>query len=217
VVPRILSFDDARGEIVFERLPLVSFREALARPDPSRDLASLAARALAAIHREMPVVDESGSGAATPPDRHAGRQVALHGDYGMRNLFVLGDAGTLAIIDWSNADWTGVVETAGLPEVDVAVFLMSLFHRRAFGPHPLPQRREVARRFLTAYAAEAPRSLDLDRLVSVVGATTPGFQLKIRRRLGAVRALSYWHNLVDLRLFLRGVRRRGLAPALAGR
>ena len=41
--------------------------------------------------------------------------VPLHGDFGIRNVFWLPEAGSLAIIDWSNADWTGFTGDVGPP------------------------------------------------------------------------------------------------------
>jgi tRNA A-37 threonylcarbamoyl transferase component Bud32 len=201
-VPRIVSFDDARGEIVFERLQLTWLREALSRSARSMELVARVARALAAIHGEMQPPAEAvmvpGSGAGPEPD-----VVPLHGDFGMRNVFCLSRSDRLAIIDWSNADWLGFQADLGPAEVDVAVFLMSLFQRRLFGPFPIARRHEVASHFLATYGATAPRGLDLDRLTATVAAATPSFNRQTRRRTGALVALGYRHNMLDLRRFLR--------------
>lgn len=198
VAPDVLSFDDERGEIVFERLHLTWLREALSSSDRSLELVGRAAAALAAIHGQMclppGIVEPSSAGRVAVP---------LHGDYGMRNVFYLADTDRLAIIDWSNADWIGVTGDVGPPEADVAVFLMSLFHRRAFGPWPIAGRHEVARHFLMTYAAAAPHGLDLEELRRLVAARTPHFHQQTRRRKGRLRALGYRHNQYDLRFFLR--------------
>lgn len=206
-VPRIVSFDDERGEIVFERLQLTWLREALADATRSMELVGRVARALAAIHGEM----EPAPGALTADTATGGAGVPLHGDFGMRNVFHLGQSDQLAIIDWSNADWMGFGADIGPAEIDVAVFLMSLFQRRLFEPFPIARRREVALHFLTAYADAAPLGLDLDRLGATVAAASPGFNRLTRRRKGALLALGYGHSLLDLRLFLRRLPRRRFA------
>lgn len=202
VVPAILSHDDERGEIVFERLRLIPIREALSDESRSIEMVGRAGAALAAIHREMAVIP--GAVTAEPATSGpAGRLVPLHGDFGMRNVFVIPEGREIAIIDWSNADWIGVDADVAAPEIDVAVFLMSLFHRRLFGPWPISRRHEVARHFLAAYASASPHGLHLGTLAGIVAMATPAFKRQIRRRKGHLRALGYRHNLPDLHLFLR--------------
>jgi SAM-dependent methyltransferase len=203
VVPEILSFDDASGKITFERLRLTWLREALSDPARSMELVGRAAAALAAIHGHMESPDgaiaSSPGGMGTGPKRDP---VPLHGDFGMRNVFCLPDSDRLAIIDWSNAGWIGFDADLGPAEIDVAVFLMSLFQRRVFGPWPIPRRHDVARHFLTTYSSASPHGLDLAILGEIVAASTPGFNRQTRRRKGTFLALGYRHNMVDLRLFL---------------
>jgi tRNA A-37 threonylcarbamoyl transferase component Bud32 len=205
VVPAILSFDDSRGEIVFERLQLTGLRQALSEAGRSVDLIERAARALAAIHGQM----ETGT---TPRASGAGRgmkrnEVPLHGDFGMRNVFLLPASNQIAIIDWANADWIQIDADRGVPEIDIAVFLVSLFHRRIFGPWPLSHRREMARHFLTTYAAASPFGLDLEILDGIVASFRPAFTRLVQRRKGGLRALGSRHAMMDLDFFLRGLSR----------
>jgi tRNA A-37 threonylcarbamoyl transferase component Bud32 len=192
VVPRIITFDDARGQLVFERLPVFGLQEALA--DRNRGLVILerVAHALAAIHRGM----ASGGKAAK-----AG--VPLHGDFGLTNVLYLPASDRLAIIDWANAEWIGFDGDYGPPELDVAVFLTSMFHRRAFYPRQVASRHEVARHFLATYASVSPHGLDLTALRSIVTGITPAFIRLTRRLRGSLRALAYRHSMIDLDLFLR--------------
>ncbi len=204
VVPEIVSFDDSRGEIVFERLRLTALRPVLSGSGRSMELVERAAVALAAIHGRK----ESGDGATKIQTGgmgiRAGRNsVPLHGDFGMRNIFYLPESDGLAIIDWANADWLGVDGDLGAPELDLAVFLMSLFNRRMFGPWPISRRHAVARHFLATYASASPHGLDIDALKAVVAATTPAFARLTRRRKGRLRALACRHAMIDLRFFLR--------------
>ena len=203
-VPEIVAFDDSRGRIVFERLQLTGIRECLSKAGRSMDLAGRAAGVLAAIHSRM--VPGDGTGKANSSAVGIGlarRTVPLHGDFGMRNIFCIGDSDDLVVIDWANADWIGVDADLGAPELDVAVFLISLFHRRLFGPWPITRRHEVARRFLRTYASVSPWGLDVDTLRSVVSATRAGFNEGTRRAKGYLRALAYRPSMIDLQLFLR--------------
>jgi hypothetical protein len=206
VVPEILSFDDASGQITFERLNLTWMRQALSDPSRSMELVGRAAAALAAIHGQMESTDEatvvSVGGTGSGPKRSP---VPLHGDFGMRNVFYLPASDDIAIIDWSNAGWIGFDADLGPPEIDVAVFLMSLFHRRAFGPWPISRRHAVARHFLATYSSASPYGVDLGILGGIVAASTPSFNQQTRRKKGTLRALGYRHNMLDLHLFLRRV------------
>jgi hypothetical protein len=202
VVPEIVAYDDARGEISFQRLQLMTARQALSEGVQGPELLERTGRALAAIHGCLPVTD--GTSVRTDADGRLGRpQVPLHGDFGMRNVFWLPDRGTISIIDWANADWTGVDADRGAPEIDVAVFLISLFHRRILGPWPLTQRHQLARRFLAAYAGSAPHGLDVGVLRRVVAGMTPAFVRLTRQRKGRLHALGSRHAMIDLQLFLR--------------
>jgi hypothetical protein len=162
------------------------------------------AEALGAIHEQMEAIDgaiklHSGT-MGTGPERN---QVAFHGDFGMRNVFYLPESDRVAIIDWSNADWMGLDADLGPPEIDVAVFLMSLFRRRLFGPWPISRRHDLARHFLATYSAASPHGLDMDTLVGIVVASSSRFNQETRRLKGNLRALGYRHNMPDLCWFLR--------------
>jgi hypothetical protein len=210
VVPKILSYDDSRGEIVFERLNLTGLREALSRRADGPDLVSRAARALAAIHQRMKA--PPGALVTSPGEwgmSSGQRPVPLHGDFGMRNLFCISATDDLAIIDWANADWMGFEADLGPAEVDVAVFLMSLFHQRLFGPWPIPRRREVARQFLSIYSSVSAHPLNVGTVGAIVAASTPSFHQQTRQYKGRFRALAYRHNLVDLYFFLRRLSGQG--------
>jgi hypothetical protein len=175
------------------------------------DLAGRAAVALAAIHGKMEADPGAQRGAGGPGTGRARALVPLHGDFGMRNIFYVAESDSLAVIDWSNADWIGIDEALGEPEIDVAVFMMSLFNRRLFGPWSIPQRRELGRHFLKTYASASPRGLDLDALARIVAATKAGFHDGTRRQKGRIRALAYRHSVIDLEFFLRRLRRHGFS------
>jgi Phosphotransferase enzyme family len=204
VVPEILSFDDDRGEIVFERLSLRGLREALSDSGNSMELMGRVAGALAAIHSQMMVANGTIADAVGGWRPAADRSpVPLHGDFALRNVFHLAESNRIAIIDWSNAWWLGLDADWGPPEVDLAVFLMSFFHRRVFGPWPIAHRYEVARHFLAVYSDTSPRGLDLGALGDIVAACSNRFDQKTRLSKGSLRALGYRHNMPELQRFLR--------------
>jgi Phosphotransferase enzyme family len=209
-VPEIISFDDARGSIVFQRVPGTGLQQALLKDERSLELVTSAAQALAAVHRTMEP-PEADAHLGTPRVSWAdpGRSVPLHGDFGLTNVLCQPASSRIAIIDWSNASWIGYDGDLGPPELDLSVFLISLFHRRIFGPRPLARRHDVARHFLRTYASASPMGVDVPMLRSIVASTSPAFVRLTRRLRGRTRALAYRHSLIDLNFFLRRLPRAG--------
>ena len=176
------------------------------------DIVGRAAGVLVAIHQQMKPGDPTGE--TGPVKEHIGvarGPVPLHGDFGLRNIFCLAGSERLVVIDWANADWIGIEADLGAPEVDLAVFLISLFHRRAFSPWPISWRHEGASHFLKTYASTSPRGVDIDTLKAIVAAITPSFNRRHRRRKGSLRALGYRHSMIDLDFFLRRLSRQDFA------
>jgi tRNA A-37 threonylcarbamoyl transferase component Bud32 len=194
VVPAIRSFNDDRGEITFERLEMSPLQEELSRGERSFELVSRAARALTAIHLNLDVPEPTAAAPGT---------VALHGDFALRNIFYMAATDQIAVIDWSLADWIGFGAEVGPPEIDVAIFLTSLFHRRVFAPWPVARRHELARHFVSSYAATSPVGIDPVTLRKIVASGTPALNRLLRHRKGSLKALIYRHSMIDLDLFLR--------------
>jgi hypothetical protein len=214
VVPEIRSFDDEHGTIVFERLRTAALRPALADHLHGVELVGRVARALAAIHRDLQTERRkaTASGGITAIGAHR-ETVPLHGDFGILNVLLLPASDRIAIIDWANADWTGVDTDLGAPEIDLAVFLISLFHRRMFDSWHVSHRYEIARHFLATYASASPHGLDIETLSAIVAAATPRFNQLTRRRKGRLRALGHRHGMIDLRFFLRRLSQEDLTGA----
>jgi hypothetical protein len=215
VVPEIVTFDDGRGEIVFERLPVVPLLQAPTEHSRNLDLVGRAAAVLAAIHMHLEAEElvsvAPGAGTAALERRH----VALHGDFGVRNVLYMPESDRLAVIDWANAEWMALDSDIGVPETDVAVFLMSLFHRRVLNAWPVAHRYEAASRFLATYAAASPHGLDVATLAAVVARTMPGFNRLMRREKGTFRALGFRHGMIDLKFFLRRLSHAGFPERAA--
>lgn len=208
VVPEIVSFDDARGEIVFERLDMVGLGKTLTDRAQSMQRIGRVAEALAAIHGRMEPGEAARRGSLGALAAGSQRDpVPLHGDFGVFNVLFLAASDRMVVIDWANADWIGFDADLGAPEIDIAVFMISLFHRRPFGPYRVSRRHEVARHFLSTYAASAPGGLNLDSLSTVMSNIRPPFVRLTRRAKGDLRALAYRHGLMDLSIFLRRLSR----------
>jgi hypothetical protein len=203
LVPEIVSYDDARGEIGFELLPLVEVGETLSDPNRRTEVVRRAAAMLAAIHARMEPAEEARKSSSHLSDAPGARSVPLHGDFGLLNILFVRATDRMVVIDWANADWIGFDADLGPPEIDLAVFLISLFHRRPFGLWRIPRRHKVAYHFLATYASAAPQGLDLGTLNAVLQSITPSFMRVTRRLKGGLRALGYRHGLFDLRVFLR--------------
>src|SRR3954449_2095108 len=93
-VPRILAFDDARGEITFERLQLENIRRLLSEGQQGPELLERIGRALAAIHGGMKIAD--GATVQRDPGADTNRQpVPLQGAFGIRKAFCWPRAGAL--------------------------------------------------------------------------------------------------------------------------
>jgi len=208
-VPAVLSFDDAAGTIVFERLALTSLRTALTDPVGGMEIAERVGRVLAAIHRQLPISGTPVMGLTTPTASMR-PTVPVHGDFGIANVLFQSGTERIAVIDWSNADWTGVDGDLAPPETDIAVFLTSLFHRRLFDGVPRSRREGIARHFLETYAAAGPHGVDVGCLKRTIAAAAPAFKRLTRRLKGPFKSLAYRGGPTELSHFLERISRDGL-------
>ena len=199
-VPAILGYDDAAGQIRFERLRgLVSFKETIGRADDPAALARRVGSALAAIHDQLeaPPSPQTLSG-ETLGVSFRSDPIPLHGDFGPGNILV--EPGTLeiAIVDWSSPLWIGQEITAGPASLDLAVFLISLFELRPFDPTGLENPAAVAQGFLDAYAEACSRGLDLEDLRTGTRALQTLYlkkMLPLKGVIGTVAGLPYAYAL----------------------
>ena len=194
-VPDVLSYDDGKGEIVFEYVGgAVPLREYLSvSPEPR--LMQRLGEALAALHNVQ--VPQSGD------------EVLWHGDCGMRNVLYSAERDTITLIDWANADWTlePPERSFGNPGMDLGVALISLFHQRPLGYMYVRRSESLGIAFLQAYQ-RGRRSFTFD--------TALPFMIELIRRRrrhwisqrGFLRNFAHDPSLLRLRVFLHRMRSR---------
>lgn len=187
-VPEVLSSDVETGEIEFRRVSVTGLR--LLFTDPGHSAAAArAGHALAAIHGSQPDLEDG--------------SVSWHGDYGLTNLAETDDRG-LVVFDWSNAAWTDEApeRSAGPASLDLGIFLISLFLRRPFGPHPVPGIPALGQAFLEAYAEGSGGGFDPEALRAEFPRLSRLWRRYWRARLGTLRAASYASSLRELGRFV---------------
>ena len=163
-VPEVLDLDEAKGVAVYERI--IGFRtleEVGLRGRPGEALAERAARALAAVHRRLTL----------PPDMivplpaeiaDPGRDVVLHGDYGLRNIGLTPGSDVPVILDWQFSDMHGGMSSYGTRYFDVVWFVNNLL----WAPRPAylfgDPVRPLSRAFVRTYFEAAGLPYDAEGL-----------------------------------------------------
>ena len=194
-VPEILSYDDRKGEIVFEYVTgAVPLREYLSGRSDPRIMEHLG-EALAALHNFE-----------SPPGEG---DVFWHGDCGMRNALYSPERDSITLIDWANADWTLEPQdrSFGNPGMDLGVALISLFHQRPLGYMYVGKTEALGSAFLEAYQRERG-SFSLNTALPFMTDL-----LRRRRRhwisqRGFLRNLAHDPSLLRLRIFLHRMKTR---------
>jgi O-antigen/teichoic acid export membrane protein len=163
--PRVIEVDASRGWLAVERIDgLVSLHDALQTGRAGEPLVEAAGRALAAIHERLSLpASMHHPVAAAWSARDAGVDVAIHGDFNTRNLFVEVATGTLVVTDWETSSIAHVhpedaltqIATIGPRYFDVAWFVASLFGRTWFGLGRISNASGYAESFLRSYFVAA--------------------------------------------------------------
>lgn len=214
VVPAIRSFDDSRGEIVFERLRGVESLQNLLPESPRAEhLARLAGAALAAIHSEILVEDDELDVADATADEE---KVLLHGDFACGNLLYSESRDELAIIDWSVAHWMEERSAlhVGPAAIDLSVFLVSLFYRRPLGPSLIPDPERLGRVFLETYGRLLAGTLRLEDLRSRISGIARRYASWRFEKGGPLHFISYYPSIWRLLRFVRRFRVPSAAESL---
>lgn len=164
-VPSVLEADVSNGWMAIERIDgLTPLHERLQRGRAGEPLLAQVGAALAAIHDGL----ELPSDMRRPlPARWAAPEarvdVALHGDFNTRNLFVQRDTGALVVTDWETSFVTDErldpapreIPTIGPRYFDLAWFIASVFGRTWYGLGRVAEAQACAEAFLRGYFREA--------------------------------------------------------------
>lgn len=181
-LPRALAWDESSATVFIEEISGKNLQHALAEIDPARVMPAVGGM-LADFHRARKRVKKSVSregelfeihgivqtvAAAFPVlqprlQRLFGQlasaqwddspAVLLHGTFRLNHIFI--NAGELALIDFDSL-------RMGHPAYDLANFLSSLYYLEAQKRLEPPQRQNIARHFMSGYAAKAPLPLQPD-------------------------------------------------------
>lgn len=185
-VPEVLDLDEAKGVAVYERIiGLRTLDEIGLQGPPGAVLAEGAARALAAVHRDLtlppammvPLPEEI----AAP-----GRDVVLHGDYGLKNIGLAPGSDLLVVLDWQFTDMHGGMASCGTRYFDVVWFVNNLL----WAPRPAylfgDPVRPLARAFVRTYFEAAGLPYDAEGLAGYArryfAFRVPGRPKEISRR-----------------------------------
>jgi hypothetical protein len=161
-VPRVLDYDNSKGEAIFERLDSAPVSRAVPWGVGRIDLGKKLGVALAVIHRELVLSDNF---RINLPDEFslAHDEVFLHGDLSVNNVGIGGSKQHLTIFDWQMTPVYGGSATYGTSYFDILWFIDNLIHRpytRFLYSNPVAP---VASAFLEAYFNEAVISYDAER------------------------------------------------------
>ena len=128
-VPKVLSFDEERGVLDFERLSgLVTLHQlALKKDVRSLELFEKAGRALAAVHEQLLLPDEMKYELPSEWMNSSDENVFIHGDFASVNVCLHEPSGRLVILDWSAAPLVGRNPTFGSWYFDILWFASCVF------------------------------------------------------------------------------------------
>lgn len=159
-VPKILDYDETRGEVVFERIfgiePLV---RAARWGREYEELGGRLGASLAAIHAGLSL--PSDMIIQLPEDiTHEGHDVFLHGDFGVKNICLDRENSSIVILDWQFTDAHGGSATYGSRYFDIIWFVNNLLWIPTMGHLFGDPVKPVAHRFIRSYFRTAGLSYD---------------------------------------------------------
>jgi hypothetical protein len=148
-VPRVLDYDDRKGEVVLERLHDI-------RPvcNTLANGGMVCDGLLAAIHNELTLPDEMRTPLPPEVSMPGSSEVFLHGDFNTHNVFVRRCGAPIVILDWCTTACLGERATFGTRYFDLAWFVTVMFdlpvHRYPFCEPPGPRARVFLRSYFRA-------------------------------------------------------------------
>ena len=164
-VPKVFDYNESTGKATFELIPdTTKLRNALTSESVSKPLIEMAARALAAIHRDLTLPDNLT--VPLPAEYNlSGTEVFIHGDFGLGNVCVSSDERHLVIFDWQATRKLGLEATYGSRYFDVMWFVYNLFYRPIGRPRyqMAAPAAPMAREFLRTYFEASNCDCDVER------------------------------------------------------
>lgn len=162
-VPRVLSCNEDKGEMVLERINGLTPLCKLNKRDPAYTMAvEQLGRGLAVLHKEFFLPDCT---SYPLPDVFSwpGTEVFIHGDLDTSNVCMDMNTSTLVILDWQTTSRYNEKTVYGSRYFDLAWFIEGLLwpdHAFLFGDPVTP----LIERFVRSYMSESCRSRDLGKL-----------------------------------------------------
>jgi len=196
-VPRILSYQAADGVIEFEFIADgVTLKEALIASQTPPDTLNILGNALAAIHSTPLKADiaEITLPWKTISDRK--NYVFLHGDFQVENILFRPDKQTNVFVDWSAPFWLGGSGNAGPADVDLGVFILSLFVGRLFRRSRIMCPEEHALNFLKGYLEGGGTREAVIKLQHSFSALCLAYLLAHKGARDRLRMISYLPSLM---------------------
>lgn len=131
-VPQVKDFIEAKGQIVFERIPDIQrITQRIAFGCDNEPLIARIGECLAVIHQRLRLPSDITirlRPALIGPEPH----VFLHGDFGLDNICI-SNSNKLVIVDWQTSKLHGGRATYGTCYFDLTWFLTNLFYLRSRG------------------------------------------------------------------------------------
>lgn len=202
-IPSIHAFDIKAGWIDFECIPNVcTLQHALSVSADAKaiGLVERAARGLAMIHQIPPVTGYPASPTPNVLGEWGVEQAFVHSDFSVKNILYETAADELYVIDWSPPPWLEGPLVNGARELDLGVFLLSMFLRRPFEPDRIPNPRRLMKAFVEAYCQTAAYSLDLDGFQTYFTRLSSRFVRASRDLRGTLPIMARYPSVLSARI-----------------
>ncbi len=188
--PRVLGYSVVDQVLCLEYLnDLIPLRDLLEEDRTAFWVLSLVARSLAFIHANLQI--PAARRVPVPPGWMMGEQkpVPIHGDFNLINVSWQTTSDRLIILDWSPAPSLDFVATVGPRELDIALFLRSLFLQQNHLCRAIRRYSALRDAFLNEYQSSSPVGIDWGRLNRMICRLNRTLLLKQLRR-GMVRSAA---------------------------
>lgn len=198
-VPHILDFNQTQGIIKYEFIDGLQALRGIVSENSYQSAMNQVGKSLAAVHQSLTLPQEFA--VPLPPEYdfiNDRKEVFLHGDFGIGNMFLNKNDNSLVILDWQATRKIGSRATYGTRYFDLAWFIYNMFYR------PSSRQRykmnvpaeQMSRVFLESYFEASNCHCDYNEFISYMNrfltikseARKKGFHFK--RRILLIR--SHW-------------------------